>query len=387
MSREIQIGFPCPHLLVEEVVALGADQRSLTTRAPVASANSVRIMANNEMYISPGGVHSQASLSGGIGPYRIEKCVGTLGPEGNLLTITASGGTVVVTLPIRARITVANLVRHLKLTTAAALVSIAEVNNALVLTDVNRIGAESFVRVSGDGADALGFTQRGTRGKEIYPGWELVARRDVLPSAGLRGVALVPARYPRFKKPLRNAADFKVTYAAMPERCPRCQATYVENDYRFDQTGAVRTIVNEDLLYQACLKIVLTRKGSNPYHAGYGSTIMDRIGSKAALAAAGAIREDIILALGSVQSLQNGQRKFQQVTNRERLYRVEDVSVRPSAQDATVYIVGVTITNGSNQPVSLNIVYSAPGAIALAGTNGLSLGNAGQAQQRLLMDG
>ena len=59
VSREIQIGFPCPHLIIEEVVALGADKRSLNTRAAVASANSVRIMVNNEVYVPPAGLYSR----------------------------------------------------------------------------------------------------------------------------------------------------------------------------------------------------------------------------------------------------------------------------------------------------------------------------------------
>ena len=137
-------------------------------------------------------------------------------------------------------------------------------------------------------------------------------------------------------------------------------------------------------------KAILTKKGTNPYHAAYGCSIMDRIGRKRVQAAAGAIREDVIQALNSVQTLQSGQRRFQQVTDKERLYRVEDVSVTPSATDPTVFTVGVTVRNGSNRPVSLNIVYSAPGAIALAGTNGQSLGVSGLSSsqaQRFLMDG
>ena len=389
VSREIQIGHPCPHLIIEEVVALGADKKSLSTRAPVASANSVRILVNNQVYVPPGGLYSKAILSGSVGPYRIEKCVGFAGPEGNTLTVTASQGTVTVDLPVSQRLSVDRLVRALKLTPLDDLVGITSVNGSVTFTDNHATGPESVVKVGGDGADSLGFVQRGTRGREVYPGWTLVSRQDVLPSADLRGLFPVPARYPRFKKPVPNGSDFKVTYTAMPERCPRCQATYIENDYRFNQMGEVRTIINEDLLYQACLKAILTMKGSNPYHTGYGSSIMTRVGRKRMAAAAGAIRQDIIQALRGVQGIQGGQRKFQQVTDRERLYRVEDVSVTPT-DDPTVVRVGVVVVNGSNRPVSLNIVYSAPGAIALAGSNGQSLGVSGLSQsqtRRFLMDG
>lgn len=369
---------------------LGSDQKSLITRAPVSAANSVRIMVNNQTYVPPGGLYSQAVLSGAVGPYRIERCEGFAGPDGNSLTVTASQGTVTIPLPVSPRIRADRLARALRLTDLEALVGISVVNGAVTFTDLHATGPQSVVRVTGDGADALGFVQRGARGREIYPGWTLVARQDVLPSADLRGLFPVPARYPRFKKPVTNASDFKVTYAAMPERCPRCQATYIENDYRFNQTGEIRTIINEDLLYQACLKAILTMRGSNPYHSGYGSRIMQRIGRKSMTAAAGAVRQDIVTALREVQGLQDGQRRFQQVTNRERLYRVEDVTVTPTANDPTTFRVGVTVTNGSNQPVSLNIVYSAPGAIALAGSNGQPLGVSGLSQsqaRRFLLDG
>lgn len=390
MSREIQIGFPCPHLVIEEVVSLAADQKSLITQAPVGAVNSVRILVNNEFYVPPSGLVSQATLPGGVGPYRIERCVGVAGPDGNLLTVHASAGKVTVELPISARISTDRLVRHLKLSALREIVAIANVNGAIAFRDIHETGSQSFVRVSGDGAEALGFAQRGARGKQVFPGWTLAARSDVYPSAAPVGLIPVAARYPQFKQPVPQGADFKVTYAAMPERCPRCQATYVENDYRFDATGSVRVIANEDLLYQVCLKAILTMKGSNPYHAAYGCSIMDRIGRKQVQAAAGAIREDVIQALNSVQTLQSGQRRFQQVTDKERLYRVEDVSVTPSATDPTVFTVGVTVRNGSNRPVSLNIVYSAPGAIALAGSNGQSLGVSGLSPsqaQRFLMDG
>lgn len=390
MSREIQIGFPCPHLVMEEVVVLDSDRRSLVTRAPVSNANSVRVLVNDSFYVPPSGLYSQATLQGGPGPYRIEKCVGLAGPDGNSLRVRASRGTVTVSLPLSDRISAVALQSHLKLSGLGDLVDVRVVEGAITFADSHSNGKTSFVQVSGDGADALKFTQRGARGAEIYPGWVLAARQDVYPSTAPRGLIPVAARYPRFKSPVPSAVDFKVTYAAMPERCPRCRATYVENDYRFDMTGEVRTLVNEDLLYQACLKSILTIKGSNPYHTGYGSQVLVRVGRKRLSATATALRQDVIAALGTVSSLQGGQMKFQQVTDKERLYRVEAVDVRPTADDPTAAYVSIVVTNGSNRRVVLNIVYSAPGAVALAGSNGQALGASGmspQQAQRFLLDG
>jgi hypothetical protein len=106
---------------------------------------------------------------------------------------------------------------------------------------------------------------------------------------------------------------------------------------------------------------------------GYGSNIYNRIGSKSNLATSAAVREDVLSALNSVQVLQSGQRKFQQVSDRERLYRILNVDVTPGG-DPTTFLVSVSVTNGSGKPVSIKITYTAPGAVALSGSNGLSLG-------------
>ena len=249
---------------------MGSDRRSLQTRAPVANTPSVRVLINDQTYVPPGGLYSQALLQARSGPYRIERCTGVLGPDANEITVTSSQGTVTISLPTGKRIKTADLERALKLTALNDIVTITTRNNAIAFGDAATTGPKSFVRVSGKGSDALGFSQKGSRGRELYPGWRLVARRDVYPSTTPRGLIPVPARYPQFVKPLSGNPDIKVTYAAMPERCPRCEATYVENDYRFNLEGDVITIENENLLYQACLKALLTRKGSNPYHPGYG---------------------------------------------------------------------------------------------------------------------
>lgn len=384
MSIEIQAGFPCSHLIVEESVVLGSDRRSLVTRAPIANSPSVRILVNNQIYVPPGGFSSQAVLQAGAGPYRIERCTGLKGATENQITVTSSVGSATVSLPLGSRVKAVDLERALKLTAVNDLVSISVRSGAITFLDNATTGGASFVRVSGEGAAALRFTQRGARGREVYPGWDLISRQDVYPSVTARRLIPVAARYPRFKKPLAGNPDLKVSYAAMPERCPRCRATYVENDYRFDLEGNVRTIQNEDLLYQTCLKAILTMKGSNPYHPGYGSFVMSRVGSKSTQVSAAQIREDVINVLGQVQSVQSQQRQYQQVKDRERLYRVNSVTVTPSPDDPTVFNLDISVTNGTGLPVQLNIVYSAPGAVALAGSNGQSLG--APSSQRILIE-
>lgn len=379
MSVEIRAGYSCPHLILEEPVRLGADRRSMLTRGPVSGAASVRVLVNDSIYVPPSGLLSPAALtSAKTAPYTIERCVGVVGPDGNLFEVRTGSGSVSVRLPEGARLSLEAIVRFLRSSPVATLVDVEGSDGRLSLEERNRVGKESFISVSGRGADSLGFqAQKGARGATVYPGWDVVSREDVNPTTNPFGVLAVPARYPAFREPIRGNPSIKVTYAAMPERCPRCGATYVENDYRFDPSGDVLTIENEDLLYQACLKAILTVQGSNPFHPTYGSKVSTRVGAKAVGASAALLKEDVQNALRQVQNLQQGQRRYQLVKDRELLRTVQSVDVRASAEDPTVFFIDVTVITGSNRPVRISTVFSVPGAVALAGSNGLSLGLSG----------
>ncbi len=375
MSQEIRAGHKCPHLVIEEPVPLGSDRQSLITKAPIAASDSIFILANDTDYIPPEGLYSVASLSSNSpGPYQIQKCVGAAGtgPDGNLFTISSSAGTVSIRLDVGDRIPVAQLEKQIRLTTTIVIPS--SPNGVLTLTDAGGPSLDSFVRVSGIGSDQLKFVQKGARGRILYPGWVLDFRRDVNPVIGPRNLIPVPARYPKFVSPLRGNPTLKVTYVAVPARCPRCNGTSVENDYRFDMQGDMVLIQNENLLLQVCLKAILTVQGSNPYHPGYGSKVTTRVGNKALGASSMLIREDIQNALKRVQDLQRGQSKYQLVTDKERLYSIRDVQVTRDPNDPTVFRAQVTVQNGSNKPVVVDIVYSTSGVVALAGTNGQTLG-------------
>jgi len=133
-------------------------------------------------------------------------------------------------------------------------------------------------------------------------------------------------------------------------------------------------IRDENLLQQAVLKILLTDKGSNPYHLWYGTDLKSRIGSKAISGVAALISEDVRRALSRYQALQLEQAKYQSVSFKERLYAVTEVKVTPHAQDPTIFMLSVTVQNASSQPVTLDVVYATSQVVALMGSNGLSLG-------------
>lgn len=373
MSTDIQIGFPCPHFIVEEPVSLGSDRRTLITGSPVGSSPSVSILINNDLYVPRTGLYSQAFLSSSAkGPYRIRKCIDLLGPDANRLKVTVPAGTFEVSLPVSNRVSLEDLQKSLRLTVLYDYVEFAEQDGAIALKEKLNMGRESFIKVGGKGADALGFKQKGARGATLVPGWSLVKEETLIPSS--LNPKNASARKIIFNQPIRSNPTIKATYTTLPSLCKRCKATFVENDYRFSPTGDLLTIENENLLLQACIKAVLTKKGSNPFHPSYGSKVMDRVGGKIMGAAAQQIKEDVMSALMMVKNIQVRQRQFQSVSLEETLYSVSYINVNASPDDPTLYFVDVTVKNASNKRVSLSIAYTAPGAVALTGSNGLSLG-------------
>ena len=272
MSQDYQLAWPCPHLTVEEVVALDSDRRSLDTRQPVGGAGTVRISVNDESLIPSSGLKSFATLFSTLsGPFDILENEDTF-------TIETSTSTFTITFGVKgiARWSTDKVIQKILAQSFESGV-LENVNGHLAITDSLTVGGDSKVKVSGTAAASLGFgdpakngSQYQARGKDIYPGWGLALRPDEITN-----------RFPQFVSPVQGNPVFKVTYSVPVNRCLRCRATHIENDIRFAADGHAILVDNEDLLYQASLKILLTDRGSNPYHAWYGTTIRERIGSKA----------------------------------------------------------------------------------------------------------
>lgn len=367
MSVEFQLAWPCPHLTVEEVVPLEADRRSLQVRQPIAALGTVLLMVddNPDLFIPRNGLLSVAVLPSSVsGPYDIRQ-------NEDVLTVEASGG--VASLSFAAKGTIRQTTDQVvKAVQKAGWDHVTATNDKgyLVFVDPNAVGPHAFVKVRGTAAAALGFGQPNVSdrqwaayGREVYPGWDLYMRPDEITN-----------RFIRFRQPIVGNPMIKVSYSAPVQRCLRCQATFVENDFRFDQTGSVILIQNEDLLYQAALKILLTDLGSNPFHSWYGTSIRERIGTKALGGVSSILSEDVRQALSRLQALQTEQAKYQQVSFKERLYAILGVSVKRHAQDPTTFLIDVTVQNASATPISLSIVFTVPEVVALMGTNGLMLG-------------
>jgi len=348
MSVDVRLTYACPHLAEEEPVVLGEDRRSLATSQYVAGMPT-RILVNDEIWVPPAGLSIPAQLTGATsGPFQIANC-------GQDFIVSSSAETVSMTLPtttIGSRLTADEFLRLFRPLTDQILVE--NIGGFLVFTDMAQVGPSSIIQVEGSAAGSLGFNQQlGTRGKDLYPGWNFYTPPNQ-----------VSKRYPRFVSPVWTNPQWKVSYPMAPDRCLRCQATWIENDYRFATTGDVILIRNENLLHQASLKILLTTQGSNPYFKEYGTKLRSRIGAKAVGAVSTAINQEVRSTLERYQNWQKVQGKYQRVSNKEKLYSILNVRTIPKPDDPTTFLIDVTVQNASADPINLTVLYTVPGVVA-----------------------
>lgn len=354
MSQDFQLAWLCPHLQTEASIVLGAGRTNLITRSPINGVGALVVRANG-MDVPPSGLSSKAFLESGLRePYLVNRGSSTV-------TITTQGATKTFQLApgYHQTRTLADIINLEFRSNVLA----ANSNGYLTLTEQVEQGPFSRVRVTGTAAAALGFgNQWGSTGKMVVPPWGLASLDD--------GVGF----FIKFTQPVRAGYKMGATYPVAPNLCLRCQATGLENDIRTGDRSSAIMVTDNNLLYQMCLKIILTDLRSNVYYPWYGSGIRKSVGTKAQSGSALAIQQSIRTALTNLQGLQSSQAKFQTVSPRERLFAIDKVVVTESDVDPTVYLVEVAVRSYSSDPVSITIVYAAPGTYALPGTNGLSLG-------------
>lgn len=371
MTFDFRLGHVCPHLTVEEEVPLGSDRRSLITRQPVASANYVRITANNTIDVPSTGTQSRASLTGrSSAPFSIPTYAKTL----VLLNQTTS---LSISLPTGTRVSSGDVVRAIQteIQTHQASFSVSERNGSLIFTDTLDQGPSSTLQVAGDAASRLGFDlQTRARGRLVFPGWDMAEQQVLNPYAGSDLPTILTARYPRFRGVVRSNPVFKVTYTTYRQFCLRCLSYGTENDYRTGQDGEYLEVRDDDKLNQDGIKILTTIRGSNPYHPEYGSNLLTRIGIKALGSGATLITEDVTRALTVLQRIQGITGKYQDLSPKETLQSILSVVTTPSTVDPTIFAVDIVVSNASSDPITINTVFSTPQSAALAGTNGLSFG-------------
>ena len=364
MSTDVQLAWNCPHLTLEERISLGQDRQSLPTVQPVASEALTSIIADYEVAIPRAGLYAPATLQSFFaGPY-------TLLENESDLTLVTSSESFTVNLPFAKFLTAQEVATYINRASPSKKTVASSSSGRLVIKDESSVGSRSIVQAFGGALAQLNLDkQTGAQGRMVYPPWELYTPQGQ-----------ITARYPRFTQPLKNNPILAVSYVTTQPLCLRCRGGGVENDYRFTGTataqlpaGSVFMVRNEDLLYQSALKIVLTQRGSNPFHPAYGSTVLTRIGSKAVSTVAAAINQDVRRALQTLQQTQATAAKYQPITSRERLYSIQSVQTVPDPNDPTVFFVDVTVQNASTTPINLTVVYATSGVTSRNGQ--LVLGN------------
>lgn len=346
MSQDFQLAWSCTHEVLEEVALLSSDLKTLQLDSPISNSN-VTIYIDG-VVVPAGGLRSQGVLYSKVsGPFDLDE-------DTQSLTVTSSQGTQTVVFNLVGRYSTDSLVK--KMGVSLKYVSVENSKGRISITDPYADGGDSFVHVSGSACSALGFVQVRAEGQDIYPSWKIVDKTV------------------KFTAPVKGSHTFQTSYITIPQRCLRCQTTYVENDIRFQSDGSAILVDSEDLLYQSALKMLLTEQGSNPYHSWYGTTIKSRIGAKMVGDVSSILAEEIRTALKKFQNLQSDQARYQSVTPEERLYRIVSVNVKPHDQDLTAFMADIRVQNSSLRPIELNIVFTVPSVVALMGSNGLYLG-------------
>lgn len=208
--------------------------------------------------------------------------------------------------------------------------------------------------ISGSALSSLGFSKDKAYGKSkrLTPSWTL--------SKSLNGLVI------RFDKVLDPVGILDISYTTAKETCTRCESTGIENDFRFDSKGEIELIQDHDLLYQSVAKILLTEKGSNPFHLWYGSDAFKMIGKKSNSATAQALKQSVRDALDRLVATQGVQATVQNVSLKERISSVRNVDVRPIGDDPTSVLCTVTVISASSETVSVNIIFQVPNSIDLS---------------------
>lgn len=323
----------------------------------LTTVNTTSVIVNDTILIPSSGLYAQAYLKSSLsGPFKLNK-------RETLFTIKTATETVSINLPYNILISTDDIIYEIR--KVAKNIIASNINGFLSLLDIGSLNASSYLKVSGTAIEKLGFIRIGSKGKQIYPSWNLVDTPGLTSSR--------PNRFVRFSDLIKTNPVFKITYLTVPQECTRCRGTGIENDMVYDSSGDVILISDENLLTQAILKIILTQKGSNPFFLWYGSNMQSLIGSKALKSVENALNQDISNAINNFKQIQTEQARYQYISARQRLYQIISVNVTQSKENPSLYRLDIVVSNASREAIPISIVYTVGDVITLPGSNGLTL--------------
>lgn len=337
MAKDLQIKQKCPHLVIDEWLALEEDGRTLkTVRNP--SSSHIRVKRNG-MEIPSDGIGSKVSFSSSKAqPFELEK-----GVTDELRFQTSDGVLQTITLPSGTQVPASRIAEAINAQGSGV---IAKAISGKIRLETVQGGMDATIFLQkGSGHEAIGFPpHRFYQGREIMPPWKLIKEQNTF---GVRSRKIV------FDRPVPSTDDiFEVSYYTQRKECRRCAGIGIENDIRYNSKGDPVFVRGADLLVQEVEKIVFTIRGSNIFYSWYGTSLSELVGQK--IAGTGSLVEsqlvtEIALTLDRYRDVKIQQSKLQPVTDQEFLMRVQNIEVRQDNVDPTIFRIQVDLQNRADE--------------------------------------
>lgn len=370
MSFDFALAKTCSHEVLFEYLTLDPFSRNTLKflRPPSNTAVKIRI---NGVDVPKAGLRSTPEFSTAPGPFRIRK-----GQNDRILFRYNSGPVREIQLQSNQYLTASDLVAFLRRMLPEVKCEVVgtkcqiscEPGNSFEFSDprwTDRALTNPNSLAVLAGFKTLGIVPgRVFRSSTLFPAWDVV----VNPNSYADDKAIL------FREPLRNGNPvIEVSYFTRDVDCRRCAGSGVEYDYSV-QSNSFETIQNTDLLLQEFDKFLFTRAGSHWKWKWLGSSLSDRIGSKANATgqmANALIELDVQQAFQNFQNvkLQQDRVGFQRVSDAEFPFQITGLTVESPAQDPTVSLVKASITSRSRQSVETTRLVDGPASYFLPGSS------------------
>jgi hypothetical protein len=342
MSYDRALEHPCPHVLRERL-DVETGRRTLRPSKPITSSGSVKVRFLGQRDIPHDGLRVQATLAGTIrGPFSIT-------PLADTLSLSVDGAArQSVTLDAAVRLRPIEIATHLNRQLKDVTFHVTKQGTLRLTSHKSGRFASLFVDPS-PLATLLGLPTGVYRtGHDTLPGWTLVRDAQTLDDR--------PTQLVIFDEQIRaHSPFFEIEYATAQPSCPRCGGLGIEHDFRVTDSGDYQVLRGRPLLVQECLKAILTVRGSNPFHAWYGSRISDSIGTKFTGGFfTSRVESEVRESLTKLQSLKKRQEELgQPVSDTEVIAQVLNVSVTEDERYLTTAFISVEIMSRDGARVSL----------------------------------
>lgn len=342
MSYDRDLKHECPHTVVDEALYLSKDRQSVVPLRPISNIQTVKLCYNRLVDVPSVGQYTPATLKGVLsGPF---SC-----PSGTVV-VSLNDNVATIQVPPCQKILASDLAKLLNKQCVGFYFQAKQ--GKLQLISQLKGPSKSLTVTGGTVSTLLGFTlQRTTFGQTILPGWTLVNDPYSLTDR--------PKRIIVFDEPLKGSSDFfEVSYATVAPECRRCGGQNLEDDWRYQSQGDVKTVRGTDLLAQDVLKIIFTEKGSNPFHSWYGTGIVNAIGRK--------MSERSLLQSTILSDLRDAFRRWQNVKTQQETVIGQAVSdgefpsqllvtdMYKDPNDPTILYITATVQSRSGEVVGLS---------------------------------